>query len=362
MKSNPLKVDPRFSAQDQRRWQQVMQRDKRAEGKFVYSVRSTGIYCRPGCASRLPLPKHVRFHASALAAEQAGFRPCKRCRPQEETPAAHYASIIMACRELQKSQGELGLEQLAALVGMSPSAFHRQFKALVGITAKAFASAVRSDQLQRALSKSSKVTPAIFAAGFSAGSTFYASAKQTLGMTPTQFRRGGKGTKIRFVVGSCSLGEILVAATEVGVCCILLGDDAQELLQDLQQRFAQAELIGADKSFEKLVANAVGLIEQPSQGQQLPLDVRGTAFQKKVWNALCKIPVGKTLTYAELAERIGSPRAVRAVASACAANPLAVAIPCHRVIRSDGSLSGYRWGIERKAKLLDREKQLAEKR
>jgi AraC family transcriptional regulator of adaptative response/methylated-DNA-[protein]-cysteine methyltransferase len=233
--------------------------------------------------------------------------------------------------------------------------FHRIFKAATGLTPKAYGAAHRSRRVRAELERSATVTEAIYDAGYGSNSRFYAQSDRVLGMTPTQYRTGGADTGIRFAVGDCSLGAILVAASERGVCAILIGDDPEQLARDLQNRFPRAELIGGDTAFEHWVAKVVGLVEAPRLGLDLPLDVRGTAFQQRVWQALRQIPVGATMSYAELARRIGAPESVRAVAQACSANPLAVAIPCHRVVRNDGALAGYRWGVERKRALLERE-------
>jgi len=247
------------------------------------------------------------------------------------------------------------LDDLARAAGMSPFHFHRVFKSVTGLTPRAYAQARRAERVRSALTGSRTVTEAIYDAGFNSGSRFYEKSQQVLGMTPRRFRAGGQQSIIRFAVGECSLGSILVAATDKGVCAILLGDDPEALVRDLQDRFDRAELVGGDAAFEALVAKVVGLVEQPRLGHDLPLDVRGTAFQQRVWQALQEIPAGETASYAQVAEQIGRPGAVRAVAQACAANALAVAIPCHRVVRTDGALSGYRWGVERKQALLQRE-------
>src|SRR5690606_17699959 len=244
---------------------------------------------------------------------------------------------------------------LAADAGLSPFHFHRIFKATTGVTPREYAEAHRAGRVRAELARARSVTEAIYDAGFNSNSRFYERADRVLGMKPASFRDGGAGTSIRFAVGQCSLGAILVAQSERGVCAILLGDDAERLVHDLQDRFPKARMLGGDGAFEAVVAMVVGMVEQPALGLNLPLDVRGTAFQQRVWQALQQVPPGETVTYSAIAERIGAPRAVRAVARACAANPLAVAIPCHRVVRRDGDLSGYRWGIDRKRMLLDRE-------
>ena len=346
---------PRF-ADDDDRWEAVVRRDASADGSFYYSVRTTGVYCRPSCAARLPRRSNVRFHATCEEAELAGFRPCKRCRPNEAALAErHTAAVARACRMIETAEEMPDLNALAQAAGMSRFYFHRVFKATTGLTPKAYSAAHRAQRVREELPRRSTVTDAIYGAGFNSSGRFYATSAQVLGMTPTRFRTGGRGTSIRFAVAECSLGSILVAATEKGVCAILLGDEPEALVHDLQDRFPEAALVGGDRDFEQLVAKVVGFVEAPALGLDLPLDVRGTAFQQRVWQALREIPAGSTASYAQIAQRIGTPKAVRAVAQACASNPLAVAIPCHRVVRTDGSLSGYRWGIERKRTLLDRE-------
>jgi AraC family transcriptional regulator of adaptative response/methylated-DNA-[protein]-cysteine methyltransferase len=328
----------------------------RAEGPFFYSVASTGVYCRPSCAARLARPENVSFFSSAAAAERAGFRPCKRCRPDLPPLAERQAAQVAAlCRIIEDSDEPIGLAELARRAGLSRFHTHRLFKAVTGVTPKAYAAAQRGRRVRGELRAQKTVTEAIYGAGYNSSARFYEKAVALLGMTPSQYRAGGADLEIRFAIGECSLGSILVAATRRGVCAILLGSNPEALLRDLERRFARARLIGADRGFEKLVASVVGLVEQPRRGSELPLDIRGTAFQERVWQALRSIPAGETVSYAELANAVGAPRAVRAVARACAANPLAVAIPCHRVVRSDGGLSGYRWGVARKRALLERE-------
>lgn len=343
-------------ANDDKRWAAVVRRDRTADGTFYYSVHTTGIYCRPSCASRRPRRENVAFHPTCAAAERAGFRPCKRCRPNEAAFADRQASIVTkACRLIEEADEMPSLDALAAAAGMSRFHFHRIFKANTGVTPKAYADAHRTQRVRGELARSGTITAAIYDAGFNSNSRFYATSWQRLGMTATEFRDGGKHATIRFAVGECSLGSILVAASDKGVCAIELGDDPVPLVRDLQDRFPKAKLVGGDARFEQLVAKVVGFVEAPAQGLDLPLDVRGTAFQHRVWQALREIPSGSTASYSEIAGRIGAPKAVRAVAQACASNGIAVAIPCHRVVRTDGALSGYRWGVERKRKLLDRE-------
>ena len=344
-----------FSGDDER-WEAVVRRHRSADGLFYYSVRTTGVYCRPSCASRPALRKNVRFHASCEEAEQAGFRACKRCRPNAPGLAEQHAvGVAKACRLIDASGEMPNLDMLAEAAGMSRFHFHRVFKSITGVTPKAYAVAHRAQRMRDELPKRDTVTEAIYDAGFNSNGRFYAKSAEVLGMTPANFRAGGTGESIRFAVGECSLGSILVAATAKGLCAIALGDDPDALLHDLQDRFPKAQLVGGDRDFESLVARVVGCVEAPALGLDLPLDVRGTAFQQRVWQVLREIPAGSTASYAQVAARIGAPGSVRAVAQACAANAIAIAIPCHRVIRNDGGLSGYRWGVERKRALLDRE-------
>ncbi|MFA5600286.1 MAG: bifunctional DNA-binding transcriptional regulator/O6-methylguanine-DNA methyltransferase Ada, partial [Phenylobacterium sp.] len=339
-----------------RRWAAVLARDPAADGEFVYSVRTTGLYCRPSCAARRARRENIAFHETCAEAEAAGFRPCRRCRPNEPSRAERDAAVVTAaCRRIEAAEEVPTLAELARGAGLSPHHFHRLFKAATGVTPRAYAAARRDGRLREELSGETKVTTAIYEAGFGSSSRVYERAGQVLGMTPRRYRRGGETEQIRFAVGECSLGSVLVAATDKGVCAILLGDDPDRLVRDLQDRFSRAELVGGDEGFEQLVAKVVGLVERPALGLALPLDVRGTAFQRRVWEALQAVRAGETATYSEIAARIGAPSAVRAVAQACAANNLAVAIPCHRVVRSDGALSGYAWGVERRQALLRRE-------
>jgi AraC family transcriptional regulator of adaptative response/methylated-DNA-[protein]-cysteine methyltransferase len=338
------------------RWVRVLARDRTADGKFWYSVVTTGVYCRPSCPSRTANPKNVQLHDTLADAKATGFRPCKRCHPDGLSIDAENAALVArACRLIEQSEEEPSLNVLAEAVGRSASYFHRSFKTVTGLTPKVYAAAHRASKVRNGLASGSSVTEAIYDAGYNSSGRFYEKSTDMLGMTPTQFKAGGANEEIRFALGQTSLGAILVASSERGVASILLGNDPDALLRQLQDRFPKAKLIGADRDYEALVARVVGFIEAPQIGLNLPLDVRGTAFQRRVWQALQEIPVGQTASYAEIAQRIGSPKAIRAVAGACAANNLAVVIPCHRVVRNDGALSGYAWGVERKKALLDRE-------
>ena len=340
------------------RWAQVQARDKTQDYKFYYSVSTTSAYCNPSCPSRLARPEHVAFHESCEAAEKAGFRACKRCRPNQANLAeTHSNMVIEICRLIEDSDQMINLQTLANKAGLSIFHFHRVFKSITGLTPKSYYVAHRAKKVRSALNKKVTVTEAIFEAGYNANSGFYEKSTRVLGMTPSNYRAGGKNTTIRFAVGECSLGAILVASSERGVCAIFLGENPEKLVQDLQDAFPNAEIIGADIAYEAQIAKVVGFIEVPNIDLNLPLDIRGTVFQQLVWQALYEIPAGTKVSYSELARKIGKPRAVRAVASACAANKIAVAIPCHRVVRNDGGLSGYRWGVERKRALLDLEEQ-----
>ena len=338
------------------RWIAVVGRDKSQDGHFYYSVKTTGVYCRPSCGARLARRENVAFHASAEEAERAGFRPCKRCRPTEASLSEQHAlAVEKACRFLEEAEESPSLDQLATEVGLSPYHLHRLFKAKTGMTPRVYSAALRGKRVRDELDRTATVTEAIYSSGFNSNGRFYESSAQMLGMTPTKFRSGGNGVSIRFAVAECSLGSILVATAEKGICAISLGDDPGLLVHELEDRFPKANLAIGDQEFEQQVAKVIGLVETPGTGMDLPLDIQGTLFQRRVWEALREIPVGKTASYSEIAERIGSPKSVRAVARACASNTLAVAIPCHRVVRSDGALSGYRWGVERKQALLTKE-------
>lgn len=348
---------PRFESEEAR-WDAVARRDPRADGSFFYSVLTTGVYCRPSCAARRPRRENVRFHRSPREAEAAGFRPCRRCRPGGPPPEkARLQAIEAACRLIEESEEPPLLDRLAHAAGMSRFHFHRTFKSVTGVTPRAYAAAERARRVREELRRSKTVTEAIYGAGFNSNGRFYAASSQMLGMTPTRFRAGGKGVEMRFAFGRSSLGLVLVAASEKGVCAILFGDDPEGLRRDLEGRFPQATLKGGDKDFADLVAKVVAFVEAPRRGFDLPLDLQGTAFERRVWQALREIPAGSTTSYRALAERIGAPKAARAVGRACAANRIAVAVPCHRVTRSDGSLSGYRWGVERKRLLIARERE-----
>jgi AraC family transcriptional regulator of adaptative response/methylated-DNA-[protein]-cysteine methyltransferase len=339
------------------RWADLVSRNAAADDRFVYGVKTTGVYGRPSSASRLPRPENVEFFVSAAQAEAAGYRPSRRhAADRTRVAALHTAQVAEACRQIQQGEAPPSLAALARHAGLSDAHFHRVFKAVTGLTPKGYAEAHRARKLRKTLDRGdSSVTAALYEAGFGSNGRFYEAADRLLGMKPTDYRAGGTHNDIRFAIGECSLGAILVAQSDRGVCAILIGDHPAALVRELQDRFSRAHLIGGDAAFEQLVAKVVGFVEAPRLGLDLPLDVRGTAFQERVWRALREIPAGSTATYAEVAVRIGAPKSARAVAQACGANTLAVAIPCHRVVASDGRLSGYRWGVERKRELLDKE-------
>ncbi|WP_156680648.1 bifunctional DNA-binding transcriptional regulator/O6-methylguanine-DNA methyltransferase Ada [Sphingomonas profundi] len=337
---------------DDPRWARIRARDASADGAFWYSVLTTGVYCRPSCASRAANPANVTIHDSLAGARATGARPCRRCDPEGTGAAAMAARIVAACKTIETAEQPPALAALAAAAGLSPGYFHRLFKARTGLTPRDYAAAHRAARVREELRAADTVTEAINAAGFASHGRFYEGAAAMLGMTPTRYRAGGAAETLRFAVGQCALGAILVAASDKGIAAILIGDDPADLVEDLQDRFPAATLIGDDAGYQALVAQVIGFVEAPATGLDLPLDVRGTAFQQRVWQALRRIPAGRTASYAEIAAAIGAPSAVRAVAGACAANSHAVAIPCHRVVRTDGALSGYRWGVERKRRLL----------
>lgn len=353
---NPTPPDSQPSTLDDVRWAAVIARNAAFDGHFFYAVETTGIYCRPSCPAKRPKRAHVRFHDTAADAEKAGFRACKRCKPGQPSLAQQHADKVReACRLIETAEVEPKLEDLAAAVGLSPHHFHRLFKAVLGMTPKAYATAHRHKRVRDELGKSATVTEAIYGAGFNSNGRFYATASELLGMTPTEFKSGGANAEIRFAIGQSSLGLVLIAASDKGVCAIFFGDNPDGLARDLKKQFPRARLVGGDKAFERLAAKVISFVENPRAGLDLPLDIRGTAFQHRVWQALRRIPVGSTATYGEIAQAIGTPKAVRAVGRACGSNPIAVAIPCHRVVGSDGSLTGYRGGVERKRALLAKE-------
>ena len=338
-------------------WAALEKRDGAAAGRFFYGVRTTGVYCRPGCTSRLPLRRNTVFFETTEAAEEAGLRACKRCRPTEASAASrHLTAIEKACDLLRSSETTPSLGELADAACISRFHFHRVFKQITGVTPREYARSQRIGRLGEKLDSGEPIAASIYASGFGSSSRAYEAAPAGLGMTPGRRRRGGRGETIRFVTVATPLGWALVAATERGICMTALGDDRGSLATALRQRFPAAAVIAEDAGLKEWADRIVRFITAPDQNLDLPLDIRGTAFQARVWRALQKIPLGKTVSYSEIAEALGQPTAVRAVAQACAANKLALIVPCHRVIRSDGDLGGYRWGLERKQALLARER------
>jgi AraC family transcriptional regulator of adaptative response/methylated-DNA-[protein]-cysteine methyltransferase len=354
MTQTPKQIEEIAKTERDPRWARVVARDRAADGQFWYSVATTGVYCRPSCPSRSCNPINVTFHGSLEAAKATGFRACKRCHPDGVPQEIEHARRVeRTCRMIEQSEEMPSLSELAATAGLSKSHFHRLFKGMMGLTPKAYAVAHRAERVREQLAKGHSVTEAIYDAGFNSSGRFYEKSNEMLGMTPTRYRAGGASEVIRFAIGQSSLGAILVSSSAKGVVSILIGDDPETLAHDLQDRFPKARLVGGDHAYETLVAQVVGMVDAPALGLNLPLDIRGTAFQQRVWQALREIPAGRTATYSDIAARIGAPKSVRAVAGACAANKIAIAIPCHRVVCSDGSSSGYAWGVERKRCLLD---------
>ena len=341
------------------RYLSIVSRDKSLDGVFWYGVRTTGVFCKPSCGARVPNPDNVSYHVAIVDAVNAGFRACKRCRPTMIDVNVHVEVVTAVCRSIDAAvaadQPIPSLTMLAQRAGFSPFHLHRVFKRAIGVTPRAYGAGVRARRMSARLADGDTISEAIVNAGYSSSSRFYEGALQRMGMTASRARRGGVGETVRFAVGETSLGPVLVAATEKGVCSIQFGDDPDELVHALKRRFSSAELVGDDEQFARVIGAVIAFVETPRDGLDLPLDIRGTAFQERVWLALTAIPSGRTMTYTQLAAAIGQPAAIRAVASACAANEIAMAIPCHRVIRASGALSGYRWGVERKSKILQRE-------
>ncbi|MDD9943942.1 MAG: bifunctional DNA-binding transcriptional regulator/O6-methylguanine-DNA methyltransferase Ada [Myxococcales bacterium] len=339
------------------RWRALQRRDRSADGTFWYSVSTTGVYCRPSCGARQPRPENVAFHDTPADAQRARFRACKRCRPDATDPEAARVELVAdLCRLIEERERTPSLSDLSAHAGLSPSYTQRLFKRVTGVTPRAYCAAHKAARARAALATEDTVTAALHRAGYGSSSRFYDAARGRLGMAPSAFRAGGEALTLTYAFGESSLGQVLVAASPRGVCAILLGDKKSALLADLAARFPHAEHKPATTELATKIADVVALIEEPASGAQLPLDIRGTAFQERVWHALQKVPAGETWSYTALARAVGQPGAARAVAGACAKNPLAVAVPCHRIVRQDGSLSGYRWGLDRKRELLARER------
>jgi AraC family transcriptional regulator of adaptative response/methylated-DNA-[protein]-cysteine methyltransferase len=339
----------------QNKWHQVMARDARQDGRFVFAVRTTGIYCRPSCPSRRPRRDSVEFYANPNDAERAGYRACLRCKPTEVSSQAQH--VARARQLLDNSEGIMTLADLSKRVGLSSFHLQRLFKRATGLSPREYQSARRMQHVKSGLRKGDDVTTALYDAGFGSPSRLYEKSGQQLGMTPGEYRRGGSGATIRYAIAPTPLGRMLVAATDRGLCAVRFAETVTELERDLRNEFHSATLYRDDAALKEYVEPLVASIRGDNSPIDLPLDIRATAFQQKVWDMLRRIPRGETRSYTEVAREIGEPTAVRAVARACATNPVALAVPCHRVVRSDGDISGYRWGVERKKKLLEREQQ-----
>lgn len=341
---------------DDARWNAVSENRPDADGVFYYAVITTGIYCRPSCRSKLPNRVNVEYFSTCDDAETAGYRACKRCKPTTLSKADETEQkIIRACRIIEQSETSITLDDLATQVHLSPYHFHRLFKKIVGITPKQYASRHQSRRFQKNLLTSPSVTDAIYSSGYGSSGSAYDKKRDQLAMKPKDYRKGAEGVTITYELAQCFLGWVIVAATDRGICAIEFGDDPEALPEQVQSRFPNAQLNKADSGFKTLINEVVDFIESPKDMFHVPLDIQGTAFQQQVWEVLRQIKPGETMSYTDVAERLGKPKAVRAVASACAANKLAVVIPCHRVISKAGNVSGYRWGPERKEKLLESE-------
>lgn len=337
-------------------WQAVKNNDARFNGAFVYGVSSTRIYCKPSCSSRRPKRENVRFFEAFEIAEASGFRACQRCLPKDEKPNPQAEIALRACQIIE-SQEQITLGDLSSELNLSPAYLQKIFKEIIGVSPKKYAEIKRLEKFKSELKKGSEVIDAMYESGYGSPSRLYENVSEKLGMTPAVYKKGGKDQKIEYAVVETVLGKMLVARTEKGICAVSFGDDDQALFEDLRKEFPQAELSNNGVRLKKYVEAILANLAGTDKTLDLPLDVRATVFQMRVWEALRKIPYGETVSYAEIAEKIGRKKAVRAVASACASNPAALIIPCHRVVRKDGDLSGYRWGIERKQILLEKEKQ-----
>lgn len=336
------------------KWSMVLARDAKADDRFVYAVKSTGVFCRPTCPSRRPRRENVEFFNSPAQAQQAGYRACQRCTPLERNPQSQ--KVETACRYIDENLDvTLSLTAISRHVAISPFHFQRMFKRMLGISPREYQQARRAGKFRQALLGDGSVTEAIYEAGFSSSSRAYESVPAQLGMTPSAFKRGGEGIEIRCTVISTELGKLLVATTPRGVCAVRFGESEATLLRELKHDFGSAEIHRDDEGLAQMAAQIRQLLNGPSAPLSIPLDLRGTAFQQMVWKELRRIPAGQTRSYTDIARTIGKPKAVRAVANACGSNPVAIVVPCHRVVQKNGSLAGYRWGVKRKAALLEKE-------
>jgi AraC family transcriptional regulator, regulatory protein of adaptative response / methylated-DNA-[protein]-cysteine methyltransferase len=346
-----------MSELDDVRWIAVESRNANLAGSFVYAVRSTGVYCRPGCRSRRPLRRNVEYFATGDAARSAGYRSCARCSPDVSVPVdAITRAVIVACREIEEAGGDISAAEAAVRVGFSEGHLRRGFRNVIGVSLATYARDCRATRARETLRASSSVTDAVFDAGYKSVGAFYEGGAAQLGMTPASYRDGGRGAEIRYTTLTTPLGVVLAARSTRGVCSVRVGDDEATLEKDLADEFSQAVIERDDEGLRDVAIALAGAVRGEGNVSNLPLDLAGTAFQLRVWDALRRIPSGETRTYSQVADEIGAPRAVRAVGSACAANPVAFAVPCHRVIRRDGSLGGYRWGLEMKEALLAAER------
>jgi AraC family transcriptional regulator, regulatory protein of adaptative response / methylated-DNA-[protein]-cysteine methyltransferase len=336
-------------------WQATLARDRRADGAFFFAVKSTQVYCRPSCPARRPLRKNTLFFSTRREAEQQGFRPCRRCKPNE-IPAAVRIVQRAAAALASDFDEAVNVAELARRVGVKTEALRRAFRQQAGLTPKELAAALRLRKFKKLLREGSSITDALYATGYGSSSRVYERSDAHLGMTPATYQKGGKGMKMRYTTAKSSLGEVLVAATERGVSAVYLGDAAGKLMHELRDEYPRAEITPANGAFTQWVEEIVARTEGSAPRRELPLDLQATAFQRRVWQELQRIPRGTTRTYSQIARAVGKPRAVRAVARACATNPVSIVVPCHRVVRADGNLAGYRWGLSRKEKLLQRER------
>ena len=352
-----------FQTSDELRWRAVLDKDRKADGQFVFAVSSTKIYCRPSCPSRRPRRDHVSFYESPTAAETAGFRACLRCHPQTANEDARVTLVKRVCELIDADpEGKLTLDEISGVIGLSSFHLQRAFKGEMGISPREYAAARKAQRFREGVKAGERIASAMYGAGYGSSSRLYESAEAELGMSPATYGRGGANVKINYTVMPCDLGWLLVAATEKGVCAVKLGDSIEQLERELRDEFNAATIEKSDRGLSDAVSTITRQLDLKQGLIQLPLDVRSTAFQRLVWRALRNIPSGETRSYSDIAQAIGRPAAVRAVARACASNPVALVIPCHRVIREDKSLGGYRWGLERKKKLLAKERAAAERK
>jgi AraC family transcriptional regulator, regulatory protein of adaptative response / methylated-DNA-[protein]-cysteine methyltransferase len=357
MSQTKINSSPVFTDQDEL-WRAVLARDRSADGKFVYAVKSTGVYCRPSCPSRRPKRESVQFFEKPADAKRLGYRSCLRCLPDQPDPQSKW--IAECCRLLERDlDRSVSLAELAAQAGISAFHLQRTFKQHLGVTPREYQDALRMRRVKQGLTKGSSITDAIYDAGFNSVSRFYEKAGEHFGMSPFTYKRGGSGQAIRYTVFPCALGRAMIGTTDQGVCSVAFGDDEPDLERSLRGQFAQALIVRDDAGLQNHAEVLKGYLEGHRMSFDLPMDIRATAFQERVWRLLAAIPYGETRTYSQIAEQLGQPTAARAVATACASNALAVLIPCHRVVGKNGTLSGYRWGIDRKRKLLETEHQAA---